>query len=212
LLALVASLLTCGMLAFAHRAVAETPAPEGCPTPVAGAASLAQAPAQILVCVQSVPITGAEFTHWVEVAEKSGGGKPKNLAGERGVTEESLGFLISSDWLVDEARALHIHLAARTVRRNFERVRAQQFPKPGEFGAFMKRTGQTPADLMFRVRLNLLSKRIEAHVEAKARGVQAQQRALSRFIKDFKRHWQSRTYCTTEYAVPDCGHIVAPPL
>jgi hypothetical protein len=40
----------------------------------------------------------------------------------------------------------------------------------------------------------------------------AKQRALSRFVKGFKRKWQAQTYCAAEYASADCGHVQAAPL
>jgi hypothetical protein len=185
---------------------------------LAPAAALAQPPlaappaTQILVCVGSLPITGAVFAHWSDVARKSEGPAPKHPASAGQIADEVLSFLISSDWILEEARALHIHLAAPTVRRAFERIRFQQFPRHGEFGRFLRESGQTPADLLFRVRLNLLSTRVQAHVLRGRRSAQARQRALVRFIHDFKRRWQARTYCTTGYAVADCGHVVSPPL
>ncbi len=158
--------------------------------------------------MNSLPITGTAVAHWSEVARKSEGGPP--TAHE--VIDEVLGFLISSDWILEEARVRHIQISARTVRRAFERIRAQQFPKRGEFGAFLKQSGQTAADLQFRVRLNLLSGSLTAHVLAGQHSSRAKQRALANFIGNFKRRWQARTYCTTGYAVPDCGHVVSPPL
>ncbi|HEX4628040.1 MAG TPA: hypothetical protein VH137_04550, partial [Gemmatimonadales bacterium] len=185
---------------------------------LASAAALAQPPlpapppAQILVCVGSLPITGAVFGHWSNVARKSEVPPPKHPASAGQIADEVLSFLISSDWILEEARALHIHLAAATVRRSFERIRFQQFPRHGEFGMFLRASGQTPADLLFRVRLNLLSTRVQAHVLRGRRSAQARERAVVRFIHDFKRRWQARTYCTTGYAVADCGHVVSPPL
>jgi hypothetical protein len=196
------------------------PAPEACPA-TSGAAEVpaspnlaAPAPAatQIVVCVHDLPILGATYTHWAEVAKKSEGPKPKHSATAREVTEEVLGFLISSDWILEEAHRRHVEIPARTVRRSFERIRAKQFPKHGEFGAFLKSSGQTTADLEFRVKLNLLSGRLTARVLASQHTARAKQHALANFVKGFKSRWQSTTYCTSEYAVLDCGHVVAPPL
>jgi hypothetical protein len=220
---LAALLVCCGCLAV-QRAHAETQPPETCPVPPPGARAVASAastpiqpslqppPAEVLVCVKSLPITGAAFTHWAEVARTSEGPAAKHSASAREVAVQVLGFLISSDWVIEEARALHIHVSAGTVRRSFERIRAQQFRKPGEFGAFLKSSGQTAGDLLFRVRLNLLSERVQRHVLAGAGGVSAKERALARFVRNFKRRWQARTYCSPEYAVVDCGRVVSPPL
>jgi hypothetical protein len=209
------------------------PAPEACPVtpseavanvPPASVPEAAPPPDQILVCVQRLPITGAVFSHWADVARRSEGASPSDRAGTavkvvekhpatvQEVAKEVLGFLISSDWVLGEADALHIHLSARTVRRRFERIRAQQFPKPGEFGRFLTDSGQTAEDLLLRVRLNLLSMRIQEHVMAGHHRARAQQQALRRFVQGFGRRWRARTYCTPQYAVVDCGHVVAPPL
>jgi hypothetical protein len=216
---LIPTLLACCLLASVPQALAQTPAaPEACPGP-SGAAEVPASPnpaapvpaaTQIVVCVHDLPILGATYTHWTEVAEKSEG--PKHQPSAREVTEEVLAFLISSDWTIEEARRRHIEIPARTVRRSFDRIRAQQFPKHGEFGAFLKSSGQTLADLEFRVKLNLLSGRLTARVLASQHTARAKQHALANFVKGFKRRWQSTTYCTSEYDVPDCGHVVAPPL
>lgn len=214
-------LLACFLAMAVPQAHALTPpAPEACPASP-GAAEVpaspnpvAPAPAatQVVVCVHDLPILGATYTHWAEVAKKSEGPKPKHPATARELTEEVMGFLISSDWMIEEAHRHHIEVPARTVRRSFERIRDEQFPKPGEFGAFLKSSGQTAADLEFRVKLNLLSKRLLAQAVAGQHSKHAKSQAPANFVKGFKHRWQSTTYCTSEYAVPDCGHVVAPPL
>ena len=217
----VALLACCLFAAAAPQAHALTsPAPEACPGPL-GAAEVPSSPnpaapgpaaTQIVVCVHDLPILGSTYSHWAEVAVRSEGAKSKHPATARQVTEEVLGFLISSDWTLEEAHRRHVEISARTVRRSFERIRAQQFPKHGEFGAFLKSSGQTTADLEFRVKLNLLSKKLLAEVVAAKRSKHAKAQALANFIKGFKHRWQADTYCTSEYAVADCGHVVAPPL
>jgi hypothetical protein len=192
-------------------------APEQCPPQLTNAAAPAapvlQPPAaEILVCVAGLSITGAEYTHWAEVARKDEGASPKHPASNQEIEKEVLGFLISSDWTLEQARALHIHVSDREVHREFERIRAQQFPKHGEFGAFLEQTGQTGADLLFRVKLNMISNRLLARVGARQHGTRARERALARFVKGFKQRWQARTYCAPEYADPDCGHVVNVPL
>jgi hypothetical protein len=95
------------------------------------------------------------------------------------------------------------------VRHTFAHVRNQQFPKKKEFKAWLKQSGQTVADLLFRVRLNLASTRIQKHVLAGHHGAHSQQRALKRFVHDFKLKWEAQTYCDPAYTVTDCGHVQA---
>ena len=120
-----------------------------------------------------------------------------------------MGFLISSDWVLGEATDLNVHVSEGEVRHTFAHIRNQQFPKKREFKTFLKQSGQTVADLLFRVRLNLTSTRIQKHVLAGHRGSHSQQRALKRFVHDFKLKWEAQTYCDPGYAVTDCGHVQA---
>jgi hypothetical protein len=111
--------------------------------------------------------------------------------------------------VLGEATDLNIRVSEGEVRHTFDHIRNQQFPKKKEFKAFLKQSGQTVADLLFRVRLNLTSTRIQRHVTAGHRGVRSQQRALKRFIHHFKLKWEAQTYCDPAYVVQDCGHVQA---
>jgi hypothetical protein len=205
----------------AQGGAAASGAAEVCP-PVAPAPSTphppviepttAPAPAQVLACVGAQPITGATFEHWANVARKDEGTAPSHPATSGEVASEVMGFLISSDWVLDEARALHLHVSASQVRRAFDRIRKQQFHKISEFRTFLRRSGQTVDDLLFRVRLNLLSGRIQKHVLAGRHSNAAKQRALLRFVTGFKQRWQARTVCVPGYTTGDCGRLQAAPL
>lgn len=164
------------------------------------------------MCIASRSITGAIFEHWADVARISEGAAPTNPLTSGEVVKEVMGFLISSDWVLGEAHALKVHASVREVRRSFERIRRREFPKEKEFRAFLMQSGQTVTDLLFRVKLNLLSTRIQKRVLAGHRSAASKRRALSRFVKGFKRKWQAQTYCAAEYAIGDCGHVQAAPL
>jgi hypothetical protein len=120
--------------------------------------------------------------------------------------EQVMSFLISSDWVIGEAQALNVQVSDVEVRRRFNRIRREQFPKKGEFTAFLKSSGQTVADLLFRVRLNLLTTRIQRQVVGGQHGASAEQ-ALGRFVSEFKVKWRGLTSCLPAYAVHDCGHV-----
>jgi hypothetical protein len=201
---------------FAIPAGAQAPVTT-CPPPLSESAPpttspltnpLSPSPEQIVACVGSKSITGATFSHWAVVArEPEGSSKHHPSTGE--VTNQVMGFLLSSDWVLGEATDLNIHVSEGEVRHMFDHIRNQQFPKKKEFKTFLKQSGQTVADLLFRVRLNLTSMRIQKHVLAGHRGAHSQQRALERFVHDFKLKWEPQTYCDPAYAVTDCGHVQA---
>jgi foldase protein PrsA len=88
---------------------------------------------------------------------------------------EVLGFLISSQWVLGEAASLGVNVSDKEVKKRFEQIKAQQFPKPAEFEKFLASSGQTVSDLLLRVKLNLLSSKIQQKiVKAKSNVTQAQ--------------------------------------
>jgi hypothetical protein len=188
-----------------------------------------------VACVGARPITAALVQHWTAIARKSAQGPASQspspsahgssahgstatIASSGGASqtsqkhvflEQAMGFLLSAYWVIGEAHDLHVGLSTTTVQRQYVQVRKQQFPKRGEFEKFLKDSGQSVADLLFRVKLNLLSQRIQRHVVAGHRGASSQQQALARFVARFKRKWKAQTYCTRAYAVANCGHVRA---
>ncbi len=176
-------------------------------------------PEVVLACAGQYPITGATFNHWAKVArvssgpEKSGKHRAKAPRLPVGTTiKEVMGFLISSDWVIGEAAQLGINLSEASVKRHFDHIRAEQFPHRREFRKFLRNSGQTIADLLLRVRLNILSQAIQKQVVATANGANAKQRALSEFVNSFKARWQSQTVCVKAFTVLDCGSTQEPPL
>jgi hypothetical protein len=169
-----------------------------------------QTPAQQLIaaCVGSAQITQASLEHWIAIAQAAPS-SPHAAPGAHEILEEVMGFLISADWIIGEARDLKVHVSPAKVRRELDRVRTLQFPRRGEFRAFLRQTKQTVADLLLRTELELLSQRIQRYVVAGQRGTRARERALKRYVERFRTKWLSQTYCAPQYAVAVCGHVQA---
>jgi hypothetical protein len=214
--ALAGAAVFCSLVMSAIPAGAQAPT-RGCPPPLIPSVStppgppspagpLGPAPEKIVACVGSQSIMGATFSHWAVIAQKSEGSSKHRLSASQ-VMKQAMSFLISSDWVLGEAADLNIHVPEGEVRHTFDHIRGQQFPKKKEFKTFLKQSGQTVADLLFRVRLNLASTQIQQHVAEGHRGARGQQHALSRFVHDFTTKWKAQTYCDPTYAVTDCGHV-----
>jgi foldase protein PrsA len=93
----------------------------------------------------------------------------------KGLSQEVLGFLISSSWVLGEAHSLGIKLTDKEVKKQFETIRNQQFPKAAEFEKFLATSGQSVSDLLLRVKLNMLSTRIQSKIlKSKGQVTQAQ--------------------------------------
>lgn len=92
----------------------------------------------------------------------------------KSLQQEVLGFLISSAWVLGEGESLGVSVPDKEVKKRFDTVKEQQFPKPAEFEKFLASSGQTVSDLLLRVKLNLLSSKIQQKiVKSKANVSQA---------------------------------------
>jgi foldase protein PrsA len=93
----------------------------------------------------------------------------------KSLQQEVLGFLISSSWVLGEASSLGVKVSDKEVKKQFEKIKTQQFPKAAEFQKFLSTSGQTVSDLLLRVKLNLLSSKIQQKiVKEKSKVTQAQ--------------------------------------
>lgn len=204
------SLLACAALsAISPAAAAAAPVcPPAASTPLVAAPSESSpapalpAPEQLVACIGAQPLLGATLAHWTTVAQKSGA-----RVGTAAATQQAMSFLLSGYWVLDEASDLGIRIGEAQVRRSFERIRAQQFHKRRQFEAFLRSSGQTVGDLLFRVRLNLTSLRIQRRILSGHGSAKSREKALARFVLGFKRKWKPRTYCAAAYAVADCGRV-----
>ena len=92
----------------------------------------------------------------------------------KALLQEVLGFLISAEWVIGEADHLGVKVTDKEVRKKFEEVKSQQFPKAAEFEKFLAASGQTVSDLLLRIKLNLLSAKIQQKISKSKTITQAQ--------------------------------------
>jgi foldase protein PrsA len=82
----------------------------------------------------------------------------------KALQQQVLGFLISSDWVIGEAEEMGVKVSDKEVIKHFNQLKKQQFPKEAEFEKFLSSTGQTVSDLLLRVKLSMLSTKIQEKV------------------------------------------------
>src|SRR5215218_8747463 len=82
--------------------------------------------------------------------------------------QQVMQFLISAEWIQQEADARGIKTSDKEVQKEFADQKKQSFPKEKDYQEFLKTSGQTEDDLLFRVRLDVLSNQVrEKIVEGK---------------------------------------------
>lgn len=163
-------------------------------------ASVSAASATALVA--GAPIATSSYQHWVSVVKAAGG--------TRSARHQALSFLITSEWVVREAAARHITVTDAEVRQRFDQLVRKQFPKPGSLQKFLAKAHETEADLLARIKVELLTARIEAQVTKGKKGAQ-RTATLRKFSEKFQKHWKSLTNCKPGYVMEDCNQYKGPP-
>jgi hypothetical protein len=166
------------LLATPATASAQTPLPEGLsrtePISVAG---------------ETIALT--EIRRWARIAARFVGSGAPGLP-ELGQAAE---LLVSWRWIEGEAQLAGIRVSDRRVRRELREQVDQSFPSRRALRRFVRETGQTLADIRFRVRLDLLSNRLRDRV---LDGIdpEEQMARLDAFVLEFRTRWKAQTLCT----------------
>lgn len=84
-------------------------------------------------------------------------------------------FLIQDYWFELEANREHIKVSDAQVQKAFNAAKKQQFPTRTQFDAFLKSTGQTTQDIMFRFRINQIASKLLAKETKKVSAADIQQ-------------------------------------
>src|SRR5437763_5544396 len=78
-----------------------------------------------------------------------------------GIRDTTMQFLLSSQWLIQEAAKRKLTATDTEVRTTFEQQKKQSFPKEADYQKFLQSSGQTEADLLFRIKLSVLTNKIQ---------------------------------------------------
>lgn len=99
--------------------------------------------------------------------------------------QQVLGFLISSEWVLGEASEQGIKVSDNEVKKQFNQIKSQQFPKEADFQKFLANSGQTISDLLLRVKLDMLSQKIQQKVTKDA-GKKPSQKEITAYYEQHK--------------------------
>ena len=108
-----------------------------------------------------------------KTAPKPPKGQPKPTAEQfksqckqeyEGLRDQVMQLLIQEKWVRGEAGDQDVKVTEAEVRKAFEDQKKQSFPKKGDYEKFLKTSGFTEADILFRVRLEQLSNKLREKV------------------------------------------------
>jgi foldase protein PrsA len=106
--------------------------------------------------------------------------------------QTTMQFLISSQWLLQETAKRKIVASDKEVRTTFEQQKKQSFPKEADYQKFLQSSGQTEADLLFRIKQTVLINKLQQAI-IKDQGDVTDQQIQDYYNKNKQRFAQPET-------------------
>jgi foldase protein PrsA len=78
--------------------------------------------------------------------------------------DETVSFLINSQWLVGQTAEDKITVTDASVQTQFKTIKQQQYPQESAFQAFLKSSGLTIPDILYRLKLQSLSNKLQTSI------------------------------------------------
>jgi foldase protein PrsA len=82
-------------------------------------------------------------------------------------------FLIQSEWVQQEAEKRDIEVSDKAVKKEFEDQKKNAFPTDKAYKQFLKTSGMTEEDILFRVKLSELQEKLTTEITEDAKKVTA---------------------------------------
>jgi foldase protein PrsA len=109
-----------------------------------------------------------------------------------GLRDQTLQFLISSQWLTQEAAKRKITASDKEVQTTFQQQKKQSFPKEADYQKFLSSSGQTETDLLYRVKLSVLTNKLQQSI-VKDKGTVSDKAISDYYEKNKQRFAQPET-------------------
>src|SRR3954468_21300618 len=78
--------------------------------------------------------------------------------------QQVMQFLVSSEWIQQEADKQGVKVSDKEVQKQFQDQKKQSFQKDEDYKKFLANSGMTEADLLFRVKLDVISNAVRTKV------------------------------------------------
>src|SRR2546423_8595462 len=78
--------------------------------------------------------------------------------------QQVMQFLVSAEWIQQEAKNQGVKVSNKEVQKQFQDQKKQSFQKESDYQKFLKNSGMTESDLLFRVKLDVISNDVRTKV------------------------------------------------
>ena len=131
---------------------------------------------------QATELDAPEFTKCVAAKKKaptpSGQGKQTDAALKKQckteyetIKSQVMQFLIQAEWVTQEAEKRNVEVKPAQLQKTLEDQKKQAFPTDKAYKTYLKTSGMTEADILFRVKLNELQTKLTQDVTEDAKKV-----------------------------------------
>ncbi len=173
-----------------------------------------QVPAGAVAVVSDVPagqgeVTVDELRHAIDLqaaqqklpsAPQPGDPKYKKIS------EEAFGELLDGVWIEGEAAELGLVATDRQVEAEAKKIRDQNFKTEAQWHRFLAESKLTLEDVHQRVKLQLLSQKIQYEIENSAGGKAGRQQQFKAYVTAFQKKWKKRTLCRADFVNERCSN------
>lgn len=123
---------------------------------------------------------------------------------ETRVRRMTMALLIQAVWFEKECEALGIEVPDAKVKEALRKSKRQNFGSEGEYKRFLRDSGITEGDVLFRLRIDELTTAIVRHVQRGAGKDKAKR--LKAFGREFQKRWTEQTECRAGFVIKSfCG-------
>jgi hypothetical protein len=155
--------------------------------------------------VEATPIAQATFAHWLAITAALSGQRGRDAsASNTALKDRVMGFLITGEWLLGEAAAQGVDISEAAAHKRLQETQKTQFKQPRELQRYLAENHETTADLLLRVKLELIESAIARKVTAAKHTAAERKAALASFQAQFQGKWKAKTSCAAGYVTSDC--------
>ncbi len=158
-------------------------------------------------------VTKGDFDHAMEQAAAQSSLKAVPLVGEKKydeLKETALKGILEAIWLEGQAIEMGVAVTPVEISTQLAKLRRENFKTEGEYRNFLQTSHFTSEDVDERVKLQLLSTRLQNKLSETKGGSQlseaAKQKAFTKFVAAYQRRWKSRTVCAPAFVIEECSN------
>jgi hypothetical protein len=114
-----------------------------------------------------------------------------------------LHFLIHAYWIRGEATDEVVQVSEAEVQKRFQQITKKNYPKAADFQKYLAGSDQTIPDLLFSLKTEMLTAKLEQNATKGAKG-KAAKTVLTKSAQNLEKKWKAETSCIPGFVIRDC--------